>query len=95
MTDAFVLQYLNMHKIFKNVNKTLRRELVGITTVGEKGQIVIPAELRKAMKLAKGEKLVVVKADNNAVILAKASQFEAFTAQLMKRLVSVQKLIKK
>jgi AbrB family looped-hinge helix DNA binding protein len=85
----------NMHKIFKNVNKTLRRKLVGITTVGEKGQIVIPAELRKAMKLAKGEKLVVVKADNNAVILAKASQFEVFTAQLMKRLVSVRKLIKK
>lgn len=68
---------------------------MGVTTVGEKGQIVIPAELRKAMKLTKGEKLVVVKADNNAIILAKVSQFEAFTAQLMKRLVSVRKLIKK
>lgn len=33
----------------------------GVTTVGERGQVVIPAELRKEMGLHHGEKLLIWK----------------------------------
>ena len=32
-----------------------RKKILAIATIGEKGQIVIPAEARAAMKLTKGE----------------------------------------
>ena len=38
----------------EDMKKIDQRKFLGITTVGEKGQIVIPAEARKTMKLAKG-----------------------------------------
>lgn len=34
--------------------------LIGITTIGEKGQIVIPANIRATFKLSKGTKLMVI-----------------------------------
>ena len=63
--------------------------------MGEKGQIVIPAEARKAMKLAKGEKLVIMSAHDNALVILKASQFEAMASHFTKHLASMRKLIKK
>lgn len=37
----------------------------GTTTVGERGQVVLPAELRKEFKIEPGEKLIVLGADHN------------------------------
>ncbi len=34
-------------------------ECVGTTTVGERGQVVIPAEVRRELKISPGDKLVV------------------------------------
>jgi AbrB family looped-hinge helix DNA binding protein len=34
--------------------------LIGVTKVGEKGQIVIPADIRATLKLGKGAKLMVI-----------------------------------
>lgn len=74
----------------KNQNRFL-----GITTIGEKGQVVIPAEARTALKLTKGDKLIVMNPHGDAIILMKASGFESFASQLVKRLASVKKLIAK
>jgi len=35
-------------------------EFYGSTTVGERGQIVLPAKLRKAFKVRQGDKLLVI-----------------------------------
>lgn len=41
------------------MSKLLRSKFLGATTVGERGQIVIPAEARKAMNISSGDKLLV------------------------------------
>jgi AbrB family looped-hinge helix DNA binding protein len=77
------------------MNKDLGKRFFGITTIGGKGQVVIPAEARAALKLVKGEKLMVVSPNKNVIVLAKASELEAFASQLSKRLASMKKIIKK
>lgn len=39
--------------------RKLRSHFLGSTTVGERGQIVIPAEARKALNINSGDKLLV------------------------------------
>jgi AbrB family looped-hinge helix DNA binding protein len=69
------------------------KEFFGSATVGEKGQIVIPAEARQALGLAKGEKLMVFGVGEEILMLAKFSQLEKFAASLSAKLEQVQKII--
>jgi AbrB family looped-hinge helix DNA binding protein len=64
--------------------------LIGVTTVGEKGQIVIPADIRAMFKLGKGTKLMVV-AHNNGVFLMRPAALES----MANRFGALQALIKK
>ena len=41
------------------MRKLLRSKFIGATTVGERGQIVIPADARKALGINSGDKLLV------------------------------------
>lgn len=41
------------------MGKLLRSKFLGATTVGERGQIVIPAAARKALDITSGDKLLV------------------------------------
>ena len=77
------------------MDKPSQSKFLGITTLGEKGQIVIPAEARAALKLAKGEKLIVMNPHDNALMLIKASHFEAMATHFTKHLASVRKMMKK
>jgi AbrB family looped-hinge helix DNA binding protein len=48
-------------------------EFFGSATVGERGQVVLPIELRKKMQLEAGEKLIVMGTEGkNIVLLLKA-----------------------
>jgi AbrB family looped-hinge helix DNA binding protein len=54
-------------------------KLFGAATVGERGQIAIPAEARKALDIASGDKLVVFgNTVSGALILISADVFENF-----------------
>lgn len=77
------------------MNKSSHKKILGITTVGEKGQIVIPAEARAALKIGKGEKLIIMGSHEHALVIMKASRFEAMASHLTEHLESVRKLIKK
>lgn len=68
-----------------------QHQFLGITTIGEKGQIVIPAEARQKMKLKPGDKLMVMMPHGNAIVLVKAAQLEKFAKQLTKRVASLKK----
>ena len=46
---------------------------IDITKISSKGQVVIPAELRKGLK--KGDKLIVIRSDDQ-IILKKADKFD-------------------
>ncbi len=71
------------------------REFCGTTTLGEKGQIVIPMEVRKTMKLAKGEKLLVFRIGTDMLAFSKLSNLEKFASHLSSRLEGIQEIIKK
>lgn len=67
----------------------------GATTVGEKGQVVIPAEARERMKLEKGDKLLVFGMGCDMIAFTKLSNLEKFASHLSKRAEAIQDIIKK
>jgi AbrB family looped-hinge helix DNA binding protein len=70
------------------------REFYGTTTLGEKGQVVIPAEARAKAKLVKGEKLLVFGIHNDTLIFTKASNLERFASHLEARLATLKTVLK-
>ncbi|MCD6109140.1 AbrB/MazE/SpoVT family DNA-binding domain-containing protein, partial [bacterium] len=64
----------------------------GITTIGEKGQMVVPIEARKMLKFDKGEKLLVFGIGKDTLIITKTSQLEAYKDKLSKKLESLQNI---
>jgi AbrB family looped-hinge helix DNA binding protein len=67
----------------------------GSTTIGEKGQVVVPQEVREKMNLTKGDKLLVFGMGDEMVAFAKISEFERFEKHLSGQLESIRKIIKK
>lgn len=55
---------------------------IGVTTLGEKGQVVIPAEIRRKLKLKKGDKLIVFAKDKEMIGLSKASSLDKFLSHI-------------
>ena len=54
--------------------------ILGAVTVGERGQIVIPAEIRKKFKINAGDKLIVF-ARSNSIGLVPSEAFHQFLSQ--------------
>lgn len=71
------------------------KQFYGTTTLGEKGQVVIPAEARKAVKLKNKEKLLVFGVGEDLIILAKISNLEQFASLLTQRLELIQGMLTK
>ncbi len=61
-------------------------EIVGITTMGEKGQVVIPANVRQALGLVKGEKLAVICKGKEGICLVRLSEMKRFAEIISKTL---------
>ncbi|MFO0704985.1 MAG: AbrB/MazE/SpoVT family DNA-binding domain-containing protein [Candidatus Andersenbacteria bacterium] len=78
-----------MHGRFSHHNK----KFYGTTTIGEKGQLVIPQEAREALKVQKGEKLLVFGIGEEMVVLSKLSHMEKFVAHLTKKADEIKKII--
>ncbi len=74
-------------------HKKITEHFYGTTTVGEKGQIVIPAEARQSMGVAKGEKLLTFGIGNNMLALVKLSEVEQFATHLSNKLEGIRKII--
>lgn len=51
------------------------KHLFGLVTVGDKGQIVIPAKARKLFDISAGDQLVVLGDESQGLAIIKASQF--------------------
>lgn len=66
----------------------------GTTTLGEKGQVVIPADARKAMGLKTGDKLLVFSMGKNMVALSKFEQLEAMAEKMSQKLQSLRDILK-
>ncbi len=70
-------------------------EFYGTTTLGEKGQVVIPVQARGSLKLKKGEKLLVFSFGRDMLAFAKLAQVEQFAHNMEKRLQGIRSILKK
>lgn len=53
-------------------------KIYGAATVGERGQVVIPAQIRKAYKIVPGDKLIVFCNQGGMIAFVRAEQFNKF-----------------
>jgi AbrB family looped-hinge helix DNA binding protein len=67
----------------------------GSTTLGKKGQAVIPMETRKVMSWEEGDKLLVFGMENGMVVLTKLNQVQELANHLEKKMKAVKQYIKK
>lgn len=62
----------------------LHGKFFGTTTVGERGQIVIPVNVRKKLNLSKGDKLLVISPRDNMVTFIKIDKIKTFVESFYK-----------
>lgn len=65
---------VTLRKLHQMTQETLA-EKVGVTTVGDKGQIVIPAKARKLFSIKTGDQLVVLGDEAQGLALLKSENF--------------------
>ncbi|MDD5341438.1 MAG: AbrB/MazE/SpoVT family DNA-binding domain-containing protein [Patescibacteria group bacterium] len=58
----------------------------GVTTVGERGQIVIPSEIRKKLDLKKGDKFLVFSREGSMIAMIKPEKFDKILNNIIKHL---------
>ena len=68
----------------------IKGKVYGAVTVGEKGQVVIPAELRKNFNVKPGDKLIVF-AKHEMIGLIPAQEFDSFLSQAAEMLAKFKK----
>lgn len=68
-----------------NQNKTDKNKFVGICKVGEKGQIVIPIEVRKMFNINSGDSIIVLCDKNKGIALVKSDFIEDLTDKVLKQ----------
>ena len=71
----------------------LKRKFYGSTTMGERGQVVIPAEAREILNLEKGEKMLVFGVKDKGIFLTKLSSFKQFSKELEKRHAEINEIL--
>lgn len=69
----------------KNKDKNSSKKFYGITTVGERGQIVIPSDMRKKYKISKGEKFMVAGFKEDVISLLRMSRAKDIIEILAKK----------
>jgi AbrB family looped-hinge helix DNA binding protein len=62
--------------------------MYGTTVLGARGQLVIPVEARKDLKLKPGDRLVVMGQFKKILGMIKADEMEGFIEQLMEKINS-------
>lgn len=61
--------------------ESAKGEVLGSAVVGERGQVVIPADVRKMFKVKPGDRLIVVAYPGNKIGLIPAANFNKFLNQ--------------
>ncbi|HOW35638.1 MAG TPA: AbrB/MazE/SpoVT family DNA-binding domain-containing protein [Candidatus Omnitrophota bacterium] len=65
-------------------------QIYGAVTVGERGQVVIPAGVRKSLKIGAGDRLIVV-AKPDMIGLIPAEEFNRFINQASEALTKLKR----
>lgn len=70
------------------------KEFYGTTTLGERGQMVVPAEARRALNLKPGDKMLVF-GIGGTLACARFEDVEKIASEMATRLEGLRSLIKK
>ena len=65
--------------------KTEKNKYVGICKVGEKGQIVIPKEIRNMFDINPGDSVIVLCDKDKGIALLKADIIDSLTDKVLKK----------
>ena len=68
-----------------NKNKTDKNKYVGICKVGEKGQIVIPKEIRTMFDINPGDSIIALCDKEKGIALLKADVIDSLTDKVLKK----------
>lgn len=68
------------------LNKKCGIKMFGNVTVGTKGQVVIPKEVREALNISPGDTLTVVTKHNKAIGMVKSNSITDFMQYIMKEM---------
>ncbi|MBU0612680.1 AbrB/MazE/SpoVT family DNA-binding domain-containing protein [Patescibacteria group bacterium] len=79
----------------EHIHKDKDHKVCGTTTVGERGQVVIPAEVRKRMNLETGDKLLVFCKLDKFVGLVKSDDIDKLLDKMTEKMVSRVEKIRK
>lgn len=69
------------------------KEFYGTTTVGERGQVVIPADARRTLKIEQGDKMLVF-GIGEVVACVKFNNLEKVASEMAAKLAEIQEIIK-
>jgi AbrB family looped-hinge helix DNA binding protein len=78
----------------KTNDSHLNHHIVGITTVGERGQIVIPKNIRDQLKIDKGSQFLML-FNGDGLMLLTLESMKKLSDHLSKEIKKVNKIIKK
>lgn len=67
----------------------------GTTSIGKKGQMVVPIEARKSMNVKEGEKLLVFGMGKDMIVVMKLSRIEEFASLLSRKLKAIEGILSK
>lgn len=78
------------------MNAMFKGKVYGTATVGERGQLVIPAELRKALRIKSGDQLMVfAKLDKKVINLMPEKEFSEFLEKAAKLIAKLESKVHK
>ena len=60
-------------------------KFIGVCKVGEKGQIVIPKEVRKMFSINSGDTIIVLADKDKGIALLKADEIESMTDKVLSK----------
>lgn len=66
-------------------------KVYGTVTVGERGQIVIPAEVRKSYRIKAGDRLIVIAKSEGPIGLIPADQLNEFLSHMTEMLAKIKR----
>lgn len=76
------------------MNGIFKGKAYGAVTVGERGQLVIPAELRKALNIKSGDQLMVfAKLDKRVINLMPSQDFSRFLEHAAKLISKLERKV--
>jgi AbrB family looped-hinge helix DNA binding protein len=75
------------------MHSKLDKTFYGTATLGERGQVVIPAKARKALALNKGEELLVFGMAKDMIVFSKLSMVKNIIDHLSKDIKTMRKAI--